>query len=251
MTKSKKAPQSGTAETKPQSANDLTKFYWVLGIVAILGIGIVGYSVSSRSTGNMATTPIAIAGLDDPGTLKAMTHGVTKGNPSAPLTIMEFGDFQCPACGEFFRTVEPAVVTEFINTGRAKFVFYDFPLVNLHPNAFVAARAAHCAEDQGKFWEYHDQLYGNQQIWSSLPDPSPVFEEFAGVLGLDDDAFKDCLRSDRHQDLVTANMQLAYVNQAPGTPTIMVGSGMLRQVPSTLEGIREAMDGLGSAPTAQ
>ena len=219
-----------------------TGFYWLLGMVALLGIGIVGYAVVSMTEDSTVSQPIGVIGLDDPGTLMSLARGVEKGYAQAPITIIEFGDFQCPVCGEFERLVKPFIEAEFVNTGRAKFMFYDFPL-SIHPNAFLAARAARCAEDQGNFWEYHDYLFLNQNEWSSMPSPADMFEAYAESVGLEPGAFGSCLHSDRHADVVTANMALATQLQAPGTPTILVaqGRGVDRRVPHSIEGIREAV----------
>ena len=238
--KNREREQVGTDDSPVPPS--MTRFYWLLGAVAVLGMGIVGYAVTSRSAGSTVSQPIGVAGLDDPGILMSLARGVEKGNAQAPITIIEFGDFQCPVCSEFERLVKPFIEAEFVNTGRAKFVFYDFPL-SIHPNAFLAARAAHCAEDQEKFWEYHDNLFLNQSEWAPVPSPAGMFEEYAESVGLERGAFGSCLRSDRHADLVTANMALATQLQAPGTPTILVaqGRGVGRRVPHNIEGIREAV----------
>ncbi len=91
------------------------------------------------------------------------------GNPNAPVTIIEFGDFQCPYCKKFHDDTFPMLKKTYIDTGKAKFVYRDFPLENIHPNARPAAEAAECADDQGKFWEYHNALYRDQ---SALFDTS-------------------------------------------------------------------------------
>lgn len=250
----KKRERKNTENNDSPAASGMTGFYWLLGVVAVMGVSIVGYAVTSRSGGSTTVSqPIGVAGLSDPGTLMSLARGVEKGNAQAPITIVEFGDFQCPVCEQFERLVKPFIEAEFVNTGRAKFVFYDFPL-SIHPNAFLAARAARCAEDQGKFWEYHDHLYQTQSQWSPEPNPEGMFEEYAESVGLEDGAFEGCLRSDRHADVVTANMALATQLQAPGTPTILVtqGRGVGRRVPHNIEGIREAVvaleTGAGIAP---
>lgn len=221
----------------------MVRFYALLGVVAVLTLGIVGYSVGSRGTGKTVSAPVAVAGLEDPAKLMEMARPVTRGNPDAPFTIIEFADFQCPYCGEFFQQVEPLIQAEFVATGRAKFVYYDFPLTSIHPNAFLAARAGHCAEDQQKFWAYHDILYRNQNLWVGARNPSGFFEDYAEAVGLDRRAFERCLRSAKHADLVTANMKLAGQLQLPGTPTLMVaqGNGMGRRVEGTIESIRAAL----------
>src|SRR5690606_8363378 len=145
--------------------------------------------------------------------------------------------FQCPACQGFATQVKPMVEAELVADGTAKFMFYDFPLTAIHPNAFLAARAARCAEDQGRFWEYHDVLFRNQTRWSGQPNPASAFEGYAADLGLDEGEFEGCLRSDRHADVVTANMELGNQLQVPGTPTIMVtrGRGIGQRVESSVE----------------
>jgi len=197
----------------------------ILGVVAVVGVGVVGYSVGSGS-GDAALAPVVIEGIDeDMERLAALAQGVTKGDENATVTIIEFGDYQCPGCGMFATQVKPQVELTLVETGKAKFVFYDFPLTGMHFNAFLAARAARCADDQGRFWEYHDNLFRAQARWSTLTNPVGIFEEYARTLDLDDSAFSECLNSDRHAELVTANMQLGEVLGVPSTPTILIEFG--------------------------
>jgi protein-disulfide isomerase len=243
--KKRERKQYGSGETAVTAKNEMTKFYWILGIVAVLGVGIVGYSVGSKAMANTVSAPIQLAGMDDPTKLGELAHGVVRGDPNAPVTIVEFADFQCPACQQFYQQVEPMIQTEFIATGKAKYLYYDFPLVNVHNHAFLAARAGHCAEDQNKFWEYHDVLYRNQGRWVPEGNPAKTLEGYAKDLGMDADAFKGCLESDKHADVVTANMEMASQLQLEGTPSVLVGSskgGMRRRVTPSIEGIREAVE---------
>ena len=245
MSKKKRDRNYGDAETRAKATpgSDMTVLYWILGAVAVLGVGILLFRAGSSALDDTATAPVEVEGLADPQTLMRTARGVEKGNPDAPITIIEFGDFQCPACQMWFTSVKPMVEAEFVATGVAKFVFYDFPLTQMHPNAFVAARAGHCAEEQGKFWEFHDVLFRNQTSWS--PDASPVgrFEDYAAELGMDGTQFSECVRSDKYADVVTANMQLGQQMQVPSTPTIIVGKGaaLPQRVDNSLEGIRAAV----------
>ena len=240
MSKKNRERKFGTAESS--GGNELTKFYWVIGAVAVVGIGIVGSSVGSKALSPTVSAPVVLEGVNDPSKLLEMAQPRVKGDPNAPIMIIEFADFQCPACGGFFSEVSPQIEAEFINTGKAKFLFYDFPLVQVHPNAFLASRAARCADDQGKFWPYHDVLYRTQGRWSSLQNPAGEFEDYAEQMGLDAGDFAACLRSDRYADVITASIELGTQLQLPGTPTVMVGSGMgRRRVASTIEGIREGV----------
>ena len=234
---------SGEAPSSASGGAEMTKFYWILGAVAVLGVGIVGYSVGSKALSPTVSEPIEMAGLEDPAELMQVARGVEKGDPDAPISIFEFADFQCPACGGFATQVEPLLDAEFVETGKAKFVYYDFPVVSIHGHAFLAARAARCAEDQERFWPYHDILYRSQPRWSTAQNPVGLFEDYAEDLGLAESEFSSCLKSDRHADVVTANMQLGYQLQIQGTPTILVtqGQGVGRRVTPTLEGIREGI----------
>jgi protein-disulfide isomerase len=216
VTKPAERPQKEATRT-----SGMGRFYLVLALIAVFGLGAVGYNVTLGGSDRAASVPLELEALDDDA-LVALARGVTKGNPDAPVTILEFGDYQCPGCGEFARDYKPGVELALIETGRAKFVFQDYPLVAIHPHAFVAARAARCAEDQGMFWEYHDELYRQQARWSPEADPIGTFESYAESLGLDLADFRSCLNSDRHADVVTANLRLAERLGIPRTPTILV-----------------------------
>jgi protein-disulfide isomerase len=206
----------------------------VMLVVVIVGLlALVAFGAIRRSGGGAATEPVALEGLDDPQQLVSLAQGITRGEDDAPVTIVEFADFQCPACGSFAGQAKPQVELAYVQTGQAKFVFYDFPLVAIHPHAFLAARAARCANDQGRFWEYHDALFRYQARWASSASP-PVssFEDYAAELELDEGQFRGCLRSDEHADVVTANLRLGEELGVTGTPSIMINSGgMTRMSP--------------------
>ena len=207
-----------------EGGSDMKKLYITLAVVAVIGIGIVGYQVGSGARG-AASAPIVVEGLDDLERLVELAQGVTKGDPNAPVTIIEFGDFQCPACQQFATQVKPQMELAFVESGKAKFVYYDWPIIEAHPNAFLAARASRCAAEQDKYWEYHDNLFRNQARWSVLGDAVGTFIDYAGSLAMDEDAFASCLRSDRHAELVSANMELGMQLGVRGTPTIIVEHG--------------------------
>jgi protein-disulfide isomerase len=205
--------------TKTKTAG-LTRFYILLGVIAVAGGAAVTYNLVR--TGQAASVPLELEELDDPEALVAMARGVTKGDPNASITILEFGDYQCPSCGQFARDYEPGVRLALIETGRAKFIYHDLPIVEAHPHAFLAARAARCAEDQGKYWEYHDELYRQQVRWSAVSAPAGMFVEYAETLGLDTGDFGSCLHSDRHADVVTANLRLGRELGILRTPTLLI-----------------------------
>jgi protein-disulfide isomerase len=206
-----------------ETSGSVMKLYVVLAAVAVIGLGVIGFAV--RRGGTATLSPIAIDGLDDPEGLAQLAQGEQKGDETAPLTIIEFADFQCPYCAMFALQEEPRLDQAYVRTGKAKFVFYDWPITSEHQHAFLAARAARCAGEQEAFWPYHDTLYRNQAEWSLVEDAAETFVGYADQLELDRGAFAACVNSDRYADVVTANMQLGNQLGVDRTPTIVVENG--------------------------
>ncbi|HSH75215.1 MAG TPA: DsbA family protein [Longimicrobiales bacterium] len=220
----------------------MKKLYLVLVAVAVVGVAAVAYSVGSGGS-SAASAPVAVEGLDDLERLVELAQGVTRGNEDATVTIIEFGDYQCPACQAFAMQVKPQVDLAYIESGKAKFVFYDWPIVTGHPNAFLAARAARCAGDQGQYWEFHDNLFRNQSRWAPLTNPVGQFADYAESIGLDGGTFRACLNSDQYAELVTANMELGNQLGVNGTPTIYVEQGgSARRVGMDFQSISQYID---------
>lgn len=138
----------------------------------------------------------------------------TKGSPQAQVTIEEFADFQCPACGQAYLLVKE-LQSRFGE--RVLWKLKHFPLVQIHPYAFNAALAAECANDQGKFWEYHDQLYEHQDKLAN----SDLYA-YADTVGLDAESFKACYKSRAHSDIIRADMSDADARGVNATPTFFL-----------------------------
>jgi len=149
-----------------------------------------------------------------------------KGNPNAPVTVIEFSDFQCPFCSRFFQQTLPLIEENYIDTGKIKFVYKDLPLDSLHPNARAAHIAAECADEQGKFWKYHDVLFKKQPQWSNLASSElqNKFTEFATDMGLKAASFESCLQSPNIADEVNKDTLEAASYGATGTPTFFIGN---------------------------
>lgn len=222
MAKSEKG-ERGSGE-KAGGGSGMTRLYYILGAVGVLGIGILGYSVGSSAMGSAATEPVELQ-VEGDRELVELAEGMVQGDPDAPVSVVEFGDYQCPGCGSFARQVKPMINLNYIQSGQANFVFYDFPLTQIHSNAFFAARAARCAGDQEAYWPYHDALFANQADWASSSSPAGKYVDYAEEIGLDADAFESCLKSDRHARTVTANMRLGERLGVNGTPTVMISEG--------------------------
>ena len=175
---------------------------------------------SSLSTNSPSLISISLD--DDP----------VKGNPNAPITIVEFSDFQCPFCAKFHSTTLPQLETNYIDSGKVKFVYRDFPIQSIHPNAVPAAFAAECADEQGMFWEYHDIVFENQKKWQGLSGPIMVdtFEQYAMELGLNTSDFNTCFESGKYADEVTKDLQDGVSYGVTGTPGFFVGNDELGYV---------------------
>ena len=238
-----------------KKGGDLKAFYWVLVGTAVIALGAVGWSALGGGLSAASTQPIVsiVEGeMEDLQALVAMATGVERGDPDAPISILEFADFQCPSCQQFATFVKPQIDLAYVEEGVASFVFHDYPIPSLHPHAFFAARAARCALDQGGeyFWPFHDQLFSQQAVWSlSQSPPINNFESYAAAIGLDVGDFTSCLKSDRHADVVSANMRLGIELGVSGTPSIFVsnkatGSAIRVIRWSEFEGVQEVVDRL-------
>lgn len=184
-------------------------------IVLIITLGIVtAYSSSSIETINLDM------GRTHGNVSTAMGSPIL-GDQSAPITIIEFGDFQCHVCYNWFHIQKPAIYENYIATGKANFVFVD--LAFLGRDSPKAAQAAYCAEDQGRYWDYHNLLYNSQESqidngWAN----SESLKNFAFSLGLDMDMFEKCLDSGKYTKRVQYNVNEAKKHNARATPTFII-----------------------------
>ncbi|HYV99066.1 MAG TPA: thioredoxin domain-containing protein, partial [Gemmatimonadaceae bacterium] len=162
-------------------------------------------------------------------------QGIVAGSDSAPVEIIEFGDFECPVCGQFATITEPDVMTRLVKTGRARFRYLDFPLYpRPHPAALVAHNAALCAADQNKFWEMHDRIYATQFEWSTFANGRDMgaprlMKRYAKELGLDTKAFDACFDASKFEPQIKANQAEGFRvgMQNRGTPTFFIGKRVM------------------------
>lgn len=160
-------------------------------------------AVQANTAPALPTEPVSIAGAP------------LVGDARAPVTILEFSDFQCPYCARFTSDLLPAIRTKYIDTGHVRLAFRHFPLSNIHPLAEKAAEMAACAQRQGHFWELHDALF--HDVGAATADP----QASARLGGLDVNAFSTCLSSPPEQ--VQSDLELAHSLNVRGTPTLLVG----------------------------
>jgi protein-disulfide isomerase len=141
-----------------------------------------------------------------------------KGESRAKVTVVEFSDYQCPFCARHARETLAALEASYIRTGKIRYVFQDFPIASLHPQAFKAHESAHCAGEQGKYWEMHHRLFENQKALTVTD-----LRAHAASLGLDAGRFGECLNEGRHAAAIRQRLAQGKKATVRGTPTFFVG----------------------------
>ena len=195
------------SNTSPKRRN---KNMWTWGIILVLAIIIISFFVSK---GDRTIDPALFADVE---TFEDGPH--LKGNAESGLVLIEYSDFQCPAC----KAAEPAVSGLNDTFGEQVAVAYrNFPLRSIHPNAQIGAQAAEAAAIQGKFWEMHDLLFENQDEWSKSFNPERYLVEYAETIGLNVDRFRYDLESDVVKDRVNADYDEAVALGLQGTPSFV------------------------------
>ena len=168
------------------------------------------------------TLPIKISADNDP----------IIGNPDAKISIIEFSDFQCPFCARFHIQTLPLIIEEYIEDGKVKLVFRDFPIQNIHPNALPASVAAECANEQGKFKEMHDILFENQNQWNKqeTADAISLFNQYATEMNLDQEIFDSCLSNGKYIEEIKNDLEDGRDYGISGTPGFFIGNDQIGYV---------------------
>ncbi len=208
-----------------------TQLLVILLIIAAFLIGVLVTKVQYLEKGQTAATNPAPAQQAAQQPQQGLTDGQkvnvgngdfpALGNKDAKVTIVEFADFRCPFCEKFFTDTESQIIKDYVNTGKAKFYFRQFAF--LGDASVVAANAAECANDQGKFWEFHDYLYKNQPSESdtSMYNTDTLTQAAAG-LGMNADQFKTCLSTKKFDSRASKDLSEGQAAGVSGTPTIFV-----------------------------
>jgi len=186
----------------------------IIGAIAVaIIVGIAVFSSPSSETVNLDMGRTH-------GTISTAMGSPILGNPSAPITIVEFGDYQCEQCYAWFHNTKPTIVKEYIETGKANLVFVD--LAFLGRDSPTSAQASYCAEDQEMYWKYHDLLYTSQEHIDNGWANSERLKAFAFSLGLDMELFESCLDSGKYTKRVQFNIQQAREHGVRVTPGFFI-----------------------------
>jgi protein-disulfide isomerase len=150
-----------------------------------------------------------------------------KGSASAPITVYEMSDFQCPYCRRFALETFPAIEKEYIAPGKVRWVFVNFPLTSIHANAVAAASTAVCAARQGAFWPMHDLIFEYQETWAPLKEPGPFLVSLADSVGISKPKLVECVKSPSTEDEIRYEAVGAERAGATSTPTFYVEGGLM------------------------
>ena len=208
--------------------------FLIIGIVLVIVVMTVFYlrrttnlpvapstPAPASPSANNRTTPSGEPAAAATGAIPPHVHGPAE----APVTLEEFGDFECPPCG-MLHPVLQTMEKEF--GGRIRIIFREFPLVPTHVHALAAARSAEAAGLQGKFWEMHDVLYDNQKVWHEAFDARPIFDEYANRIGLNLEKFRSDISSEAVDQRIFLDGKRAHSLRVTGTPTVFING---REIP--------------------
>jgi protein-disulfide isomerase len=215
-------------------------FVAALGVAVVAAIALIGVANMLRgdddntngATGSPIPTPIAVA------------SDLTLGNADAPVTIYEYSDFQCPFCARAARETVPRLDTDYLATGKAKLIFK--PLAFIGQESEWAAEAAYCASDQGKFWDYHNKLFEEQNGENKGTFKVENLRLFAQEIGLNMDEFDNCFDSSKHAAEIADDESEAKRRGVNSTPTFFVGQ---EEVDANYDAIAKAIDAALATPT--
>lgn len=222
------------------------KFFGLLALVAIAGGAFIAYRAANKPAAAPPVMPV-------PGDTVAAraAQGWSLGRDDAPVVVEEFADFECPSCGRFATLAEPDLRKAYVETGKVKFVFYDFPLVNAHRNTIPAHNAAACAGEQGKFWPMHDALLERQEEWNGFvtDDPRKPIAGYAQSIGLDMAKWNACMDASTFDARIKGNYALGMTRQVNGTPTFFI-DGRLHTGNPSYDELARAIDAALEAKAA-
>jgi protein-disulfide isomerase len=226
-------------------------------VIGALLVAACGPQMATSQPGEEASsTPASLSATEaPPATQESPSEGAVSGSEydvvdpddwhvqgaaEAPVTIVEFSDFQCPYCARYYNETYSQIKEQYVDTGQVRYIFRHFPL-QFHGQAGPAAQAAECAGEQGKFWEMHDALFENQAEWSGNDAAAAVFVDLAEGLDLDGAEFEACLNSDKYAAKIQADLQEGAAEGVTGTPAFFV-NGVALSGAQPLAAFQEQID---------
>ena len=174
-----------------------------------------------------ATTRAAgMSGLTD-SISAAADRGRIRGSATAPVWLIEISDFQCPYCKQWHDETYATIDREYVQTGKVRIAYLNFPLSSIHANARAAAEAAMCASAQGKFWELHESLFATQTAWEREANPVPSFDSLAVKAGVEPTAWRSCMSTHATAKIIDADHDRSSRAGVQSTPSFFIGDRAL------------------------
>ena len=198
----------------------------VIIIIAAFALVVVGMIIITQLNANppaAANTPVVIPTL----TPKPQESGLSLGDPNAPVKVIEFADFQCIVCYQYYLQMEPSIIQTYVATGKVYYTFSPFVIFTDNQESSDATEAAYCANDQGKFWAFHDTLFANYLGEYKGSYTTARLKEMAQGLGLDMTAFNDCYDNSKYAQQIQADDAFAQTTGATGTPSFLVNGQLI------------------------
>src|SRR5512145_1167812 len=180
-----------------------------------------------RNSPVVAATALLLTVAANPASAQDALAQRAKGSPTAPITVYEMSDFQCPYCRRFALETFPVIEKEYIAPGKVRWVFVNFPLTSIHSNAVAAAATAVCAARQGAFWPMHDLIFEYQETWAPLKEPGPFLVSLADSVGISKPKLVECVKSPSTEDEIRYEAVGAERAGATSTPTFYVEGGLM------------------------
>ncbi len=220
-------------EAKKQKSSKMMRNGAIALVVILIIAGIAYFALTSKSGNNYGTLSVNIP-----------SYAGFLGSQSAGVNIIEFGDYQCPVCASFFVDSEQQMMNEYVNANKARFYFLDLSF--LGPDSITLSQGSWCANEQGKYYEYHDYVYGHQgRENSGWATPDKVKAMVANIPGLDTSAFNSCLNSNKYTSRLNELTQLGQTSGVTGTPTFYIGNsekGYVQVVGPQYSQLKHAID---------
>ncbi|MBI4300842.1 MAG: DsbA family protein [Chloroflexi bacterium] len=217
--RAQQAARLATGRRRTAKKRSMFPIYAGVGVVVALVLVALLIVFNRGNSGKSSTSGVSVT-----------AQGLTKGPQDAPVTIMEYADFQCPACQNFTETVEKQLESQYISPGKVKLVYRPYSFIG--PESNWSAEAAYCANDQGRFWDYHDKLYDSQAGENKGTFSKANLKRFAKELGLDTNAFDSCLDSGKYSKTVQDDKKEGDRKGVQYTPTLFVDGQKIVGVPN-------------------
>lgn len=186
--------------------------------------------VATASTGDVsiaaASTPAGPGALTDSVSTNA-DKGRIRGAANAPVWLVEISDFQCSFCKQWHDQIYPTIDREYVQTGKVRMAYLNYPMSRIHPNARAAAEAAMCASVQGKFWQLHSALFDTQKRWADLKSPMAMFDSLARASGVEHKGWTKCMTTHATAKLIDADFDRTSKAGVESTPSFFIGDRAL------------------------